>query len=106
MAIGFVELQGSIPRQQDFQIIKQNEDSKVHVDQNNYQIENDKQIEQSHNQVNKQDDTSASKDGNENNKDAYNGDGGIHRKNKNKTNNKQDEIIDKKKMKSSFDFRI
>lgn len=100
MAISMVEMQGMVPRQQDFQIIKQNEDSKVLVDQNNYQIQGEKRTTEAQSKVNQQDDTSASRDGNENNKNAYQGDGGKNRKKHNEG------VVIKKNKISSFDLRV
>lgn len=100
MAISMVEMQGMVPRQQDFQIMKQNEDSKVLVDQNNYQIQGEKKTVEAQSKVNQQDDTSASRDGNENNKNAYHGDGGRKRKQNNEG------VVIKKNKTTSFDLRV
>ena len=99
MAISLVEMQGSIPRQHDFQIQKQNEDTKVIVDQNNYQVQGEKNVNQSLTKVKQQDDTRFSNEDSDRNKDAYQGDGGRKRK-------KQEDGVVVKKAKGGFDIKI
>ena len=106
MGVSLVELHGSIPRQQDFQILKQSEDQKPVVDQNNLLQQTDKTSMQAASQVKKKDDTSKNQDRNENDRESrYFGDGGRNRK---KT---KDGIVVNKdaadtQVRKSFDFRI
>ena len=51
MTISRVELQGQVTRAQDFTTIKHNEDSKVMVDQNNFQRQFDQTVENRARQV-------------------------------------------------------
>lgn len=83
MAIGMIEFQGSIPRTQDFSVMKHNEDMKSNVDQSNIQIQTNKQSEQKANQVQGSDDSSKSEnraDAREKGNNSYAGDGGSNRK--------------------------
>lgn len=54
MAIGLVEMHGTIARAQDFTTIKQNEDQKSLVDQSNYQQQFNKEINERPHQVTRQ----------------------------------------------------
>lgn len=99
MAISLVEMQGSIPRQHDFQIQKQNEDAKVLVDQNNYQLQGEKNINQNLNRVRQQDNAAFSNEDSDKNKDAYQGDGGRKRK-------KPEDGVIVKKSNGGFDIKV
>lgn len=57
MAIGPLELNGTISRTQDFNIIKHNEDNKAFVDQTNIQTQFTKELNNRLNQVKQADDT-------------------------------------------------
>lgn len=83
MTISRVELQGQVTRAQDFTTIKHNEDSKVMVDQNNFQRQFDQTVENRARQVQQGDEAEnqgkrfdAKDKGNGN----YAGDGGRKRK--------------------------
>lgn len=100
MAISLVELQGAIPRQHDFQLQKQYEDGKVLVDQNNYQIQGEKNTNEKLHQVEKQENTAASRDKNPDHKNSYHGDGGRNRK-----QDKREAVL-KKTPSGGFDVKI
>lgn len=83
MAIGMVELHGTIQRTQDFTTIKQQEDTKPAVDQSNIQVQTDKRVDEKLRQVTKGDDTAKNEnhaDAKEKGKGSYAGDGGAKRK--------------------------
>jgi len=83
MAIGMIELQGSIQRTQDYTTFKQQENTKTMVDQSNFQAQTEKKVDQKLNQVVKGDDASKSKnqaDAKEKGNGQYAGDGGAKRK--------------------------
>lgn len=85
MAIGMIEFQGSIQRTQDYTALKQQENTKPAVDQNNFQVQIDKKVDEKINQVVKGDDTSKSEthaDAKEKGNNQYAGDGGAGRKKK------------------------
>ncbi|MBQ8262066.1 MAG: hypothetical protein IJZ00_07260 [Lachnospiraceae bacterium] len=100
MAITLVELQGSIPRQQDFQQLRQMEAQKVLADQANSQTQVEKNTEQNARQVNQQENAIFDKDDHGQGKGSYQGDGGRNRPGK----QKEDKIVEKSK--GSFDIRI
>lgn len=83
MAIGMIEFQGSIQRTQDYTAIKQQENTKPVVDQNNFQMQIEKKADQKVKQVVKGDDTAKGEnhaDAREKGKGQYAGDGGAGRK--------------------------
>lgn len=98
MAISMIEFQGQIPRQQDFQTMKQNEDSKPMVDYSNFLNNVEKNVEKSSTQVIHREDAKLSKD-REQQGSQYQGDGGKGRKRKS-----EERVVEKKK--GSFDIRI
>lgn len=98
MAVGMIEFNGMVTRQQDFQNIKTAEDQKPIVDNMNYQTTVEKKIEAKSNQVQSKDQAEFSNDANQN-KNEYSGDGGRNRK------KKQDGAVIKKTARS-FDIRI
>lgn len=83
MTISRVELQGQITRAQDFTTIKHNEDNKVTVDQNNFQQQFDRTVENKVRQV-RQGDRAESQEKRYDAKDEgngkYAGDGGRKRR--------------------------
>ncbi|MCR5389153.1 MAG: hypothetical protein K6E77_00190 [Lachnospiraceae bacterium] len=82
MAIGMIEMQGSIPRVQDYQMMQQFENDKGVLYQAQHQLQVDKQVEQDNNQVHKKEDSNAETDANEKeNGGSYAGDGGRNRRN-------------------------
>lgn len=99
MPITMVELQGAIPRQQDFQQMKQMEAQKVMADNSNYQSQVQKNTEQNARQVTKKEDALFGDNESNQNKNEYQGDGGRHRPGK-----KEDRVVEKKM--SSFDIKI
>lgn len=104
MGIGFVELKGSIPRQQDFQAVKHQEDTKMLVEQNHLSVQGERKLEQAQSQVNKQENASPGKEKKEHNSDAYQGDGGRRRPG-NKKEEKREQVLEKN-ARPHFDFRV
>lgn len=83
MTISRVELQGQVTRAQDFTTIKHNEDSKVMVDQNNFQRQFDQTVENRARQVQQWDEADNRGkrfDAKEKGNGSYAGDGGRKRK--------------------------
>lgn len=83
MAIGMIELHGTIQRTQDFSVMKHHEDMKMDVEQSHYQLQSDKKVNQKANQIQKGDDSDKSEnhaDAREKGKNTYAGDGGQNRK--------------------------
>jgi len=83
MAIGLVEMQGGIPRVQDYASMKHQEDSKGIIDQSNLAGQNEKKIDEKANYVVRKDNASKSNnqaDAKDQGKGQYAGDGGQHRK--------------------------
>jgi hypothetical protein len=83
MAIGMVELQGSIQRTQDYTAMKHQDNIKPEIDQAHFQVQNEKKTEQKLNQVVRGDDTSKGEnhaDAKEKGNGQYVGDGGARRK--------------------------
>lgn len=100
MAISMIEFQGQIPRQQDFQTMKQNEDMKPALDYNNIQTQVERNAQSASNEVVKRNDVQWNKDEEKGNGNAsYHGDGGKNRKKK-----AEDKVV--KKDNTSFDIRI
>jgi len=105
MAIGPLTLNGSMQRLQDVSTIKHNEDSKVFVDQNNFQTQFNKQIDHKLNQVHQSDNAdkqSKKFDAKEKGNGSYSGDGGKNRK-------KQEDVPQGRvipKNMGGFDFKI
>lgn len=101
MAIGMVELQGAIPRVQDFQQFQQNENDKVMVYQDNQAMSMEEKVDNDNNSVHEKEDAYKSNDSKERNKE-YGGDGG--KKRRQKEAKPADRIIEKSK--TSFDVKI
>lgn len=82
MAIGPIELQGTIARAQDFTTIKQNEDQKSLVDQSNFQQQFNKELKERPQHVNQSDNAAFHNrkfDAKEKGDNQYSGDGGSKR---------------------------
>lgn len=104
MAIGPVELNGTISRMQDYSTIKQNEDNHGILNQQNFQSRFEKEIENRHKQVTKGDDINKEEkkfDAREKGAGEYYGNGGRRRK---KEENEGGKVIVKGQ--SSFDMKI
>lgn len=104
MAIGPVELNGTISRMQDYSTIKQNEDNRGIVNQQTFQSRFEKEIDNRHRQVTKGDDTNREDkkfDAKEKGAGEYYGNGGRRRK---KEENKNGKVTIKGQ--SSFDMKI
>lgn len=101
MAVGAIEFNGMVTRQQDFQNIKTAEDQKPIVDSQNYQIQVEKNAEANTGQVHKKDEA-ALYDGSDQGSNEYSGDGG--KKRKKKDENKDGRVINKSVR--SFDVKI
>lgn len=99
MAISMIEFQGQIPRQQDFQTIKQNEDARPAVDYGNFQNQVQRNVESASSQVVRRDEAAWNNEDREQGGSSYQGDGGRNRK-----KHTEDKIIKKKN--DSFDIRI
>lgn len=99
MAITMIEFQGQIPRQQDFQTIKQNEDTRPMVDYGNFQNQVNRNVEAASSQVIRRNEAEWNEEDKEQGGGSYQGDGGRNRK-----KHVEDKIIEKKK--DSFDIRI
>lgn len=85
MAIGPIELQGTIARSQDIYAIKQNEDQKGTVNQTNFQTQFSKEVNERPRQVNKSEDAdflNKKFDAKEKGSNQYSGDGGKKKKGK------------------------
>lgn len=105
MAINPVILNGTISRTQDITMIKQNEDQKAGLDQNNFQLQFRKQVDDHMEKVQKGDDAQMEQkkyDAKEKGGGSYDGDGGKNRK---KQQEKKDGKVVVKGM-SSFDMKI
>lgn len=99
MAISMIEFQGQIPRQQDFQTYKQNEDSRPMINYENSQNQVNRNVESASSQVIRRDEAEWNDDDKGQGGSSYQGDGGRNRK-----KHVEDKII--KKEKDSFDIRI
>lgn len=85
MAIGPIEMQGTIARAQDYSTIKQNEDYKGIIDQNNFQNQFKKEVNERPHQVNNKDNADYQNkkfDAKDKGSGEYAGDGGKERKDK------------------------
>lgn len=83
MAISPIEFQGTITRAQDMTTMKHNEDQKGMVNQSNFQMKMDKQVEHQMSKVRNSDDADKKKDrtdAKEKGNGQYTGDGGGNRK--------------------------
>lgn len=100
MAIGAIEFNGMVTRQQDFQNVKTAEDQKPVVDNLNYQTQVEKNVQDNSNQVHDKNEANFSNDANQN-KNEYSGDGG---RNRNKNKSKDGTVV--KKSVRSFDVKI
>ncbi|WP_026660358.1 hypothetical protein [Butyrivibrio sp. AC2005] len=80
MSISRIDFQGSVVRTNDFSQIKQNEDNKVLTDQNAFQTEFDKEVDQKANSVTKKENADQNEhekhDAKEKGKNEYQGNGG------------------------------
>lgn len=104
MAIGPIELQGTIARVQDYSTIKQNEDHKGMIDQSNFQNQLTKEIKERPHQVNHSDNADFHErkfDAREKGNNQYSGDGGKGRKQRKDEDGKV--VV---KGRSSFDVKI
>ena len=101
MAIGMVELQGGIPRVQDFQQFQHNENENVLIYQDNQQRSMEEKVDTDNHSVHEKEDADKSSDSEDNN-NTYGGDGGRNRHKK--ASKPADRIIEKNKM--SFDVKI
>ena len=106
MPIGMVEMQGSIPRVQDFQNYQQFENDKGIIYHAQQQVQVDKNVEQENHQVHKKDDANAETEADEREREnGYAGDGGRNRRNNTTGENKShDRLIVKSK--GGFDIKI
>ena len=100
MAIGIVELQGSINRTQDFQQFQQFENDKGLIYQTNQQTQVEHNVEDKLNLVHEKDNAAEDTDANDNGGSAYGGDGGRDRKKK----KIKDRVV--KKSTQAFDVKI
>lgn len=83
MAIGPIELHGTIARTQDFSAVKQHEDQKALIDQGNFQNHFNKEIKERPHQVNHADNADFHNrkfDAKDKGSNQYEGDGGKNRK--------------------------
>ncbi|WP_035767097.1 hypothetical protein [Butyrivibrio sp. NC2002] len=82
MSISRIDFQGSVARTGDFSQLKQNEDNKVVTDQNAFQTEFKKEVDQKTNSVNHKENVDQQKekhDAKEKGKNEYHGNGGSKR---------------------------
>lgn len=106
MAIGPLELNGTISRAQDFNIIKHNEDNKAFVDQTNIQTQFTKEVNNRLNQVKQTEDTQKQEfhyDAKEKGNGQYSGQDG--RKRKKKEESSEGRVFVKSESKG-FDIKI
>lgn len=106
MAIGPIELQGTIARTQDFSTLKQNEDQKGLIDQSNFQNQFSKELNNRPHQVNHQDNADYHNrkfDAKEKGDNQYSGNGG---KNRNRKKPEEDGKVLVKKSQQGFDVKI
>lgn len=104
MAIGPVVLNGVISRTQDYSTIKQNEDNRGMINQQNFQTKFEKEIDIRHSQVIEKDDVRKQDrkfDAREKGDNEYHGNGGRRKK---KEENPNGKVIVKGR--SSFDIKI
>lgn len=104
MAIGPVEMNGVISRTQDYSTIKQNEDNKGIINQQNFQNKFEKELDIKHNQVVQKDDLRKQDrkfDAREKGDNEYQGDGGRRKK---KEENPNGKVVVKGR--ASFDMKI
>ena len=83
MAIGMIEMQGQIPRVQDYTAFKHQDDMKSIVDQSNLSGQNEKKIDEQANYVVKKENASKSNnqsDAKDQGRNQYAGDGGKNRR--------------------------
>lgn len=105
MAIGPVVINGTVSRLQDMSAMKHNEDSKVFVDQNNFQAQFHKQIDSKLNQVHSSDNADNYQkkfDAKEKGNGSYEGDGG--KKREKNPSSKEGKVIPKGY--SGFDLKV
>lgn len=85
MSISRIDFQGSVARTNDFSQLKQNEDNKAVTDQNAFQTEFNKEVDQKSNAVTKKENAEQQKqekhDAKEKGKNEYHGNGGKGRNN-------------------------
>ena len=107
MSISRIELQGQITRAQDYTTIKHNEDNKVMVDQNNFQMQFNKTVDHKMNQVHhKENAENAEKrfDAKDKGNGEYAGDGGRQRRGKGKDAETAANVM--KGYRGGFDIKI
>ena len=102
MAIGMVELQGTINRTQDFQLYQQQENERGILHSAQQQVQVDEKVQQDTTTVHNKENAAAETDAEEKRGSAYGGDGGRQRK-KDKER-PADRVIDKKAVR--FDIKI
>ena len=102
MAIGMVELQGTINRTQDFQTYQQQENERSILHSAQQQVQVDEKVQHDTTSVHDKENAAADTDADERQKAAYGGDGGRQRKKKQQR--PADRVIDKKVI--NFDIRI
>ena len=105
MAVGPVTLNGIVPRTQDMSVIKQQEDNKPLVEQQNIQTEMKTHEERQLKQVNHADDAGENKkkyDAKEKGSNEYQG----RQKKKKKPDEKKQDTVTQKQWSGSFDMKI
>ncbi len=108
MSISRIELQGQITRAQDYTTIKHNEDNKGIVDQNNFQSQFNKAVDNRMSQVHKGENTEKQNkrfDAKEKGDGQYSGDGGKNRKKGNQMDDNSDGKVTIKNI-NRFDIKI
>ena len=108
MAIGPLELQGSITRVQDFAIQRQGEETKIATDQAHVVQHTKDESDNKHNAVTRADDPSNNLkkfDARDKGSNEYSGDGGRHRKQQEEEKGKEGSVV-VKGYPGSFDIRI
>lgn len=106
MAIGPIEIQGSISRTQDYAQLRHNEENRGHTEQTVISQNNQREVESRLNTVRRSEDTSkgdGKSDAREKGSNEYHGDGG---KDRNKKTVTTDGKVFVKGSSSSFDIKI
>ena len=102
MAIGMVELQGTINRTQDFQTLQQHENERGILHSAQQQVQVDEKVQHDTSSVHNKENAAAETDADEREGNAYGGDGGGKRKKKQQR--PADRVIDKGV--TRFDIKI
>ncbi len=103
MAIGMVELQGTINRTQDFQQLQQHENERGILHNAQQQVQVEEKVQHDTTSVHNKENAAAETDADERQGSAYGGDGGRQRNKKGKER-PADRVIDKKAVR--FDIKI